>query len=897
LPARSALDLPTTAGPPTPDGLLACLDAIADGVIIGDLDGNITYWNPAALRLHGYDSLIQVRRHLSQFARTFVLVYPNGDPVPFDQWPFSKLMRGEPVVGFEGVLSRADGRRSSWLQYDGAIVDAGPDGRRQIVLTIHDLTDRRRAEIELQQTQSHFRDLLESLPLLVWTCGGTDGGCDYVGPQLVAFAGVPARRLLGTSWVEWVHPDDRPTIDAGWRDAVAARRSFESECRMRRADGTHRWFKIRALPMRDGSGGAPRWVGTGTDVHDAREAAESLGVLAAIVEHSDDAIVGKSLDGTITSWNRAARRMFGYAAEEAVGRNVMMLLPGDRFHEERDIMARIREGEAVEHFESQRVAKDGREVHVSLTISPVRDADGRVVGASKIARDVTARHAARRELRASHALLHALVEGIIDPVYVKDRDGRYLLGNAALGRVIGRPVGEVIGTTDDQAMGRDWAKVVRAEDRRTMDGNVARTFEESLSVDGVTRHFLTTKAPYHDADGHVAGVLGISRDVTSLKAAEQAVRAGAQHLRGVLDGLLIYVAVLRPDGRVTGMNLALREALVFHGVTPDAIADQPIFDTPLVGVGEESRVALRAALAMAATGKAARLDAVTMAVGPPAVTLDLMFSPMPDADGCVTHVILSAVDVTERERAAEQARERQATLAHMERLRTMGQMATGLAHELTQPFGAIANYAAACRRSLASGRMSEEQLGQTLAEIGSEAARAGAIVHRLHGFVRKQQPQASAIDVNDVVEDGLRLLAFDLRQAGVEVRVALADGLPHVLADAVQVGQVLVNLIRNAIDAMAGVSPDRRRLVLETAIAGPMVRVAVHDVGCGVTPQAMDHIFDAFFTTKPDGLGVGLALCRTIVEEHGGHLSAAPGPAGGMTFAFTLRPTTSASAK
>ena len=878
---------PPDAGP-TPRQLLACLEGVADGVIVGDLQGNVTYWNSAALRMHGYTSAAEARRHLSEYADVFVLTRADGEIVPFDQWPLARLARGEAVAGFEAAVTRTDAGLRRVLQYDGAAIVADA-GRPQVMLTVRDVTEQRLAEGAAAEAQSHLRQLIESLPQLVWTCRGSDGACDYASPQFVRYTGVPPERLRDAGWVEQVHPDDRVRMGADWGQALATGRAYQSEYRLKGADGAYRWFAGRAVPVRDPSGRVSRWFGTSTDVHDARLAAEARAVLAAIVEHSTDAIVGKSLDGTITSWNRAAHRMFGYAADEAIGRNVVMLLPADRPHEERDIMARIHAGQGIEHFESRRVARDGEVIDVSLTISPIRDPVGRVVGASKIARNITARLAADRAVRTSYGLLRAMVEGIDDPIYLKGRDGRYLLGNAALGRAMGRPLSAVIGETADHVFGPDRATAMRESDRQVIDGGATLTYEEAIAVHDGPRHYLTTKAPYRDADGQVVGILGISRDVTPLKSAERALRESERHLRGVLDGLLVYVAVLRPGGQLAGMNRAMRVALVAHGVDVDAIDGQPVLDVPMPGVSVQILDRLRAAVGRAAAGEEARLDAAPLADGDAGVVLDLTFSPMRGEDGRVSHLVVSAVDVTDRERAARQARDRQAALAHLERVRTMGHMAAGLAHELTQPFGAIRNYAAACRRLLAGGRMPAERLGQVLGDIGAEAARAGAIVQRLRGFVQKQQLQEAAVAINDVVADAVRLFEFDLRQAGVETRVELAEGLPPVRADAVQVGQVLVNLIRNALDATSKLGPDRRLVVVRTAAVDHQVRVSVRDQGCGIPAKELGRVFDAFFTTKPDGLGIGLALCRTIVEEHGGQLSAEANPGGGMTFAFTLR--------
>jgi C4-dicarboxylate-specific signal transduction histidine kinase len=225
----------------------------------------------------------------------------------------------------------------------------------------------------------------------------------------------------------------------------------------------------------------------------------------------------------------------------------------------------------------------------------------------------------------------------------------------------------------------------------------------------------------------------------------------------------------------------------------------------------------------------------------------------------------------------------------------MGQMAAGLAHELNQPLGAIANYAKACRSMVEGGRAaSPARVADVLSEIQSQAMRAGEIIQRLRGFVKKQHPKARPTNANELVEDTLRLLAYEVRTSGVRLTLRFAPDLPPVLADRVQIGQVLVNLIRNALDAMQDSGEDRvvaGQLTVTTAAASTdasAVTIAVTDNGSGVLPEHMPRLFGAFFTTKPDGLGVGLALCRTIVEDHRGQLTGEPNPTGGMTFTLTL---------
>jgi C4-dicarboxylate-specific signal transduction histidine kinase len=244
----------------------------------------------------------------------------------------------------------------------------------------------------------------------------------------------------------------------------------------------------------------------------------------------------------------------------------------------------------------------------------------------------------------------------------------------------------------------------------------------------------------------------------------------------------------------------------------------------------------------------------------------------------------------ERRAAQIAAHQREAEMAHMARVNTMGHMASGLAHELNQPLGAILNYAGAALEMGESRHDLPAATITSLREIMDEARRAGAIISRLRSFVGKHQPSAVPLDANVLIEESVHLLGFELLHQGVRPRLLLADGLPKVLADPVHIEQVLVNLMYNALEAMEDVARAAKNLAVQTALSagGDSVEVAVIDSGAGVPPGQMRRLFEAFYTTKAKGLGMGLNISRTIVESHGGRLDAAPNPGGGMKFSFTL---------
>ncbi len=245
--------------------------------------------------------------------------------------------------------------------------------------------------------------------------------------------------------------------------------------------------------------------------------------LSAIVESSEDAIISKNLDGTITSWNAGAERLFGYRAGEMIGQPVARIIPPGSQTWEVEILARVRRGESVEHYETVRIAKDGRPVDVSLTISPIRNTAGAIIGASKIARDITGRKRAEEELRNSRALYFSLVENLPQSVFRKDRAGRFQFVNERFCRDLRRSAEDIIGRTDADFFPPELAQAYRKDDLRVMEtGQILDQEEKHVSADGRELFVHVLKTPLRDAQGQIVGVQGVFWDVTERKRAEEA---------------------------------------------------------------------------------------------------------------------------------------------------------------------------------------------------------------------------------------------------------------------------------------------------------------------------------------------------------------------------------------
>ncbi len=248
----------------------------------------------------------------------------------------------------------------------------------------------------------------------------------------------------------------------------------------------------------------------------------------------------------------------------------------------------------------------------------------------------------------------------------------------------------------------------------------------------------------------------------------------------------------------------------------------------------------------------------------------------------------TVMDITQRKLAETRARPLDNELAHVARVSTMGEMAAGLAHELNQPLTVISGYARTCADRIRRKRVSGKELLAPLEAIGQEADRAGEIIRRLWNLISKGETRRSPVDVNELLREIAAFMESECRQNDVTLRLESGPSLPPILADGIQIQQVVLNLARNACEAMAR-SRTGRRLTVRSSLAGPeSVLVSVEDEGPGIPPEVIEHIFEPFYSTKEDGLGMGLTISRSIIDAHGGHLSARNNAGGGATFEFTV---------
>jgi len=571
-----------------------------------------------------------------------------------------------------------------------------------------------------------------------------------------ALIGTAESSLSFPAFLANVHPEDRDSIELSLRESFAKAQDFDLDFRTVPSNGKSLWLRMRggAFPEQ----GELRGILIDIIRRKASEEADSR--LAAIVAYSEIAIIGLSLDGIVTDWNRGAEKIFGYGAEEMIGQSsVRLLMPGHET-ETSVFIERIKRGERIDEFETKRRRKSGEIIDVLVTVSPVRDHAGRLLGASKITRDITASKRAQSELAEREAHLQSVLDTVPDAMVVIDTRGIIQSFSATAERLFGYGAAEVIGQ------------------------NV---------------HILMPP-PYRDQhDGYLSHYL----------------HTGERRIIGI--GRLVVGS--RKDGSTFPMELS---------------------------VGE-----MRSGEHRFFTG--------------------------------------FARDLTERQQTQLRLQELQAELIHISRFSALGEMASTLAHELNQPLTAAASYLNGVRRLMESGQASVLPTARdAVAHAADQVLRAGQIIRRLRDFVARGESERQIENLPKLIEEASALALIGAKESGVRVSFEFDPRAETVLADKIQVQQVLLNLVRNAMEAMQ--ECERRELKVSTHFAeGDSVRIDVADTGPGIAEEIAKQLFQPFVTTKREGMGVGLSISRTIIEAHGGRLWAESNANGGTTFRLTLK--------
>ncbi len=506
---------------------------------------------------------------------------------------------------------------------------------------------------------------------------------------------------------------------------------------------------------------------------------------------------------------------------------------------------------------------------------------GAFVGYIGSAIDITSHKQATESLIRQRDFAEGLIATAPAIVLVLDRDGRIVRINPYMERLSGYRLEEV--------MGRDWFTTFLPERDRDRIRGVFQTALGGVSTRGNINPIVTKggeERPIEwydtilkDADGSVTGVLAIGQDITERIQAEESLRRWAH----VFEHAEWGVAVSSADGtRIATLNPAFAK---MHGCTVEELTGKPVVDV----YAPERRADLAGHVQVAYETGHHTFESEHLRKDGTRFPVLVDVTAVKDDDGNILYRVVNVQDLSDRKKLEENARRHQEELAYVGRVSTISELAAGLAHEINQPLSAIVNYAEGCIHRLRSGNANRQPLLDAMERVGAQARRAANIIKNLREFVATRKPARSWVDINELIREAVQLVHAEAIRHRIVVKMRLGRGLPPVWANAIKIEQAIVNLLRNAIDAMRASECERREVVVRTSsMRDNHVEIAVSDTGPGLCGADAEKLFDPFYTTKTHGMGLGLAISRTIVESHGGTISVRSNPHAGVTFLITL---------
>jgi PAS domain S-box-containing protein len=631
--------------------------------------------------------------------------------------------------------------------------------------------ERKRAEQALRESEYKLRQIIDTVPGLIWSTGPS-GESTHVSQRLLDYSGMRFEDFKHVGWKAFVHPDDFPETARAYYHAIQSGTSYRGVLRLRRADGEFRWHHARCEPLRDRQGRIIQWYGLSVDIDEGKKAEE---------------------------WPRFVAQLQG----------ILNVLPAYTWY----------------------AAPSG-----GLTFVNKRTAD--YLGVPKD---------------------HPLCFGI-----------------------------------DIGAQWDDWVPLLHPDDHeesRKYWSNCLRTGEAGeysyrvRSAQGDYRWFLTRFEPLRASDGTLLLWIGATLDIEELKCAEQALRESEGKFRGYAETASDWFWEIGPDYKFT---LLTENAF---GSDPTGRIGTACWDHALdLETEPEKWRVVRETL----ESRNPFRDFVYCCVGGNGSPIYVKASGKPvfDTNGEFRGYRGTGTDVTATTRAREEhekLRQLESELAHMNRLTMMGELTASLAHEITQPIATARNNARAALNFLDRRPPELGEVREALACVVGDADRAGEIIDRIRDHVKKAPPRKASFDLNHAIDEVIVLGRSAITKNGVLVQTRLAEGLSPVQGDRVQLQQVILNLVLNAVEAMGAVETGPRELLISTEqTEANGVLVAVRDSGPGIDPEHVERVFEAFYTTKSSGVGMGLSICRSIIDAHGGQLWADANEPRGAVFRFTL---------
>ncbi len=718
------------------------------------------------------------------------------------------------------------------------------------------ITSRKRTEVELAQSEERFKTIYEKAPFGVMLYSADEARIIDVNPAMLQMIGRSRKAVIGRTSVEiGMNPDAEQRQQLL---AMVQRTGHLApvEMELRHADGHALQVQVNADIVQ--LGGVPYILAVLEDITERKAASMAIGRLAAIVESSDDAIISRDLQGTITTWNQGAERIFGYSPEEMIGKRVTMLFPPDRLNEEEQLVKRLLKGERIEHFETVRVHKDGSPVDISLILSPMKDAQGRVIGVSKVIRDITEQKRNREAIAASEERFHLVADNVYQLIWIAEADGSAMWFNQRWTEFTGK-TGEEIRADGRSIHHPDhFERVTNSLTERAAKGESWEDSFPLLSKTGQYHWFLATAMPIRNDEGTVVRWFGTCTDITTEREAQDRIRESEERFRMLADHMSQMAYMVDPCGTVTWVN---QRWLEYTGLSKEQMNQG----------GWEQVVHLEHLADMIATyAKAQETGTVWQYVfqlkGRTGEYRWFLARSVPifNEEGKVERWFGTNTDITEQKLAEEALEESSRHKDHF--------LAT-LAHELRNPLAPLKNGLQLMELAPDDPSVINDTRGMMTRQLDHMVR----LVDDLMDLSRISRGKLELIkgptELSSVLDTAIEATKplMDRKEQDFQVNIVRNDLVVN--GDQARLTQVVVNLLNNA----AKYTPSRGRISLTVDEHDGEAVITVKDNGIGIDPSALEHVFDMFAQVEGShndhaagGLGIGLNIVRRLVHMHHG---------------------------
>lgn len=788
-----------------------------------------------------------------------------------------------------------------------------------------DITERKRAEDAVRRSEKELREVLETMPAIAFVTDADGSGVlvNRRGSEYTGFS------LADANWLAAIHPEDLPGYMQARAHHMATGEPFEQEARVRRADGEYRWFLSRAVPMRGEGGRTLKWYGILTDIEDLKRAEEERRAHLWFLESMNR--VNRAMQGTndlekmmsdvldaVLDIFACDRAWLTYPCDPEAGRWRAVMeqtrpefpgafslgaeLPIDTdvatvFRTARAANAAVSFGPGCElQLPAQLAESFSIRSVLAMALYPKAD-QPYLFGLHQCSRP---RAWTAQEKRLFEETGHRLADALTSLLIFRslreserkleeaqrmahlghweaDLDSGRVTASEEAFRIHGlqRPEsGQLEGRLLDLVHPDDREGVEQANEAGVQGGPRFDMEYRVVRPDGEVRVVHNSADVARDPSGRPRRFFGIVQDMTELRRAEYLTR---QIFESASDGMAVIGrdyryqrvnAVYERNWRMPAGKIVGRHVADFFGTGFFERAVKPRLDRCLAG--EQFTFE----------------DWFTTDRG--RHYLSVSYSPLRLDSERLKAALVITRDLTDHILASEALREAQAALARVNRVTTLGVLAASIAHEVNQPLGAMVASAGSCARWLAAQPPELEKAQRSLERIARDGKRAGEVIDRIRALVMRQPPRRDRVDVKQIILDVIALTRDQMRRNDIALEKSLADGLPPVWGDGVQLQQVILNLIVNAIEAMSAPGNRPRQLVIGASEAQDGVCIEVRDSGPGIAPEIADKLFEPFHTSKAQGIGMGLSISRSIIEAHGGQLWTAPNLPHGAVFRFSL---------